>query len=141
MKKIVPLIVLALDISHNLRLVKVNCESNNLKQLDVSQNQLLTDINCSFNFIQNATLTYLDCEGNRFHKIDVSSNKLLNRIIYTRFEDSCKGFIIKVKPDYVDGSINLYPRYNSKLPEKLIIRVSQKKNKDTPSIDREKLTN
>ena len=129
MKKIVPLIVLALDISHNLRLVKVNCESNNLKQLDVSQNQLLTDINCSFN---------LDCEGNRFHKIDVSSNKLLNRIIYTRFEDSCKGFIIKVKPDYVDGSINLYPRYNSKLPEKLIIRVSQKKNKDTPSIDREK---
>lgn len=116
----------SIDLRHNYKLQKLNISHNRLK---------------SINLKKNTALTYLDCEGNRFHKIDVSSNKLLNRIIYTRFEDSCKGFIIKVKPDYVDGSIDLHPRYNSKLPEKLIIRVSKKRNKDTPSIDREKLTN
>lgn len=125
-----------LECSDN-RLTSINLQHNReLQKLNISHNRLK-----SINLKKNTALTYLDCEENRFHKIDVSNNKSLNRVIYTRFEDSCKRFIIKVKPDYVDGSINLYPRYNNKLPENLIIQVSKKENTNLPSIDRKKLTN
>ncbi|MDD4508388.1 MAG: hypothetical protein PHN26_05600, partial [Eubacteriaceae bacterium] len=61
----------------------LNCESNQLTQLDLNQNHKLEDLNCSYNQLEtldvrkNESLRGLNCSSNHLAKLDVNNNKNL----------------------------------------------------------------
>ena len=66
-----------------LLLTELNCQNNQLTNLDVNQNTALTELNCQNNQLtnldvsQNTTLTYFFCGDNQIECLDVSSNTAL----------------------------------------------------------------
>ncbi len=75
-----------LDLSNFPSLTYLNCESNQLTDLDLSNNKALTNLNCSVNELteldlsNNKALTYLNCESNQLTNLNLSVNKLLNHL-------------------------------------------------------------
>lgn len=65
-------------------IVYLNCNSNNLTNLDVSENTSLTQLWCDKNKLtnldisKNTLLTVLDCSSNRLTDLDVSKNAVLS---------------------------------------------------------------
>ena len=78
--------LISLDVSKNTALTRLNCSINQLTALDVSQNIALTELNCSDNQLttldvsKNTALTRLDGYNNQLIKLDVSKNTALTRL-------------------------------------------------------------
>ena len=75
-----------LDVSGNPALTVLNCAFNSLSELDVSGNPALKELNCVFNALsgldvsKNPALEYLDCDYNEIAALDVSSNPVLTSL-------------------------------------------------------------
>ena len=75
--------IASLDVTHNINLKKLFMSSNLLTSLDVSQNTLLDRIDCNDNHLanldisHNAQLIYLYCFNNQITNLDISNNTLL----------------------------------------------------------------
>lgn len=75
-----------LDVSKNTSLTSLSCIYNQLTLLDVSQNTTLTDLICGYNQLssldvsQNTALTYLFCSKNQLIVLDVSKNTALTSL-------------------------------------------------------------
>ncbi|MGB1308466.1 MAG: hypothetical protein ACPG6B_06125, partial [Oceanihabitans sp.] len=69
-----------------VNITELNCEKNELANLDTSSNLLLTSIKCGFNLIQNidvssnTNLDYLNAKANQLSNIDISANTLLEYV-------------------------------------------------------------
>ncbi len=72
-----------IDVSENLALTALDCQSNQLSELDVTNNSNLDRLNCWNNSLteldvsQNSNLRVLSCSINQLTSIDVSQNPLL----------------------------------------------------------------
>ncbi len=72
-----------LDVGKNTQLKRLMCNFNQLLQLDVSQNKQLTYLDCSYNKLtqlninKNTQLIYLGCSKNQLTKLDVGKNTKL----------------------------------------------------------------
>ncbi|MRX69561.1 T9SS type A sorting domain-containing protein [Flavobacterium resistens] len=79
-------ILTSIDVSKNLKLKKLNCNSNKLASLDVSKNLALTDLNVYYNNLttldvsKNLELKTLTCSLNRLTTLDVSKNLALKEL-------------------------------------------------------------
>ena len=75
-----------LDVSKNTALTSLSCAGNQLTELDVSNNTALTSLSCGGNQLteldvsNNTALTYLDCRSNQLTELDVSKNTALEII-------------------------------------------------------------
>ena len=72
-----------LDVSKNTALTSLSCAGNQLTELDVSNNTALTSLSCGgsqlteLDVSNNTALTYLDCRSNQLTELDVSNNTAL----------------------------------------------------------------
>ena len=72
-----------LDLSKNLFLTELRCDNNSLSSLNISNCQYLTTLFCSDNNLvdldisRNAALADLGCAGNKLKKLDLSNNPVL----------------------------------------------------------------
>ncbi|MHC0439744.1 leucine-rich repeat domain-containing protein [Flavobacterium sp. 3-210] len=79
-------VLTSIDVSKNLKLKKLNCNSNKLASLDVSKNLALTDLNVYYNNLttldvsKNLELKSLTCSLNRLTTLDVSKNLALTEL-------------------------------------------------------------
>ena len=99
--------LMELDVSQNEALDWLYCSNNNLTELDVSKNTKLTRLYCSDNNLtkldvsQNTELTTLNCSDNQLTKLDVSSNESLKTL-------NCSGQTREIPvPQGADGSWSL----------------------------------
>jgi Secretion system C-terminal sorting domain len=75
-----------LDVSKNVVLTNLACKSNQINSLNVSKNVVLTNLACKSNQLssldvsQNVTLTSLDCSFNKLINLDVSKNVALTSL-------------------------------------------------------------
>ena len=75
-----------LDVSKNLNLKTLFCNSIVLTELDVSKNTKLESLYCNNNYINslevnaNTSLEYLSCSSNQITELNLSENKLLNTL-------------------------------------------------------------
>ena len=75
-----------LDVSQNTALTYLICNNNQLTALDVSQNTALTHLDCRYNQLmdlnvsQNTGLTYLNCSKNQLMDLNVSQNTALIKL-------------------------------------------------------------
>ena len=73
----------SLDVSKNMKLIKLFCDRNKLKTLDVSKNTVLEMLECGGNLLttldlsKNPRLTYLYCPNNPLTSLDLSKNPKL----------------------------------------------------------------
>jgi len=73
----------SLDLSKNIKLISLYCQSNKLKNLNISKNIALTYLNCDDNALNaldisnNTSLEYLECSYNALQILDISNNTLL----------------------------------------------------------------
>ena len=79
--------LIALAVSKNTVLTRLDCYMNQLISLDVSKNTALTRLNCSINQLtaldvsQNIALTELNCSDNQLTTLDVSKNTALKSLV------------------------------------------------------------
>ena len=79
--------IINLDISQNTALTHLTCYYNQLSGLDVSQNAVLTELDCSTNHLsylnigQNANLTIIRCANNQLTSLDLSQIPNLNILV------------------------------------------------------------
>ncbi len=77
-----------LDISHNTKLITLACRRNQLTELDVSHNPDLVNLWCVFNALtdldvsQNPALADLSCGSNQLRNLDVSNNLVLEFLYF-----------------------------------------------------------
>lgn len=82
--------VISLDISDNIALTSLSCNSNGLKELDVSNNTILKHLSCNYNQLEsldlsnNTILKSLSCNLNQLESLDLNKNTSLSWL-------SCKG--------------------------------------------------
>ena len=73
----------SLDVTHNTKLVSLQCGYNKLSSLDVSNNVLLTELTCSGNSIRSLNIDnctkirYLSIESNLLTSLNIKNNPLL----------------------------------------------------------------
>ena len=73
-------------LSNNKALTYLNCEGNQLTNLDLSNNKALTYLNCESNQLtnldlsNNKELTFLICRGNQLKELDLRSNPALSEL-------------------------------------------------------------
>ncbi|MFT5875276.1 MAG: hypothetical protein ACI8WT_004259 [Clostridium sp.] len=69
-----------LDVSKNINLITLDCRSNQLKTLDLGKNTVLDELYCFYNNLttldvsKNTSLTDLECYRNQLTTLDVSKN-------------------------------------------------------------------
>ena len=72
-----------LDVSQNTVLTYLNCQSNQLTSIDVTHNTALTSLSCQLNQLasldvtNNTALTFLNCRSNQLTNLDISQNTAL----------------------------------------------------------------
>lgn len=72
-----------LDVTSNMALTELSCSFNQLTELDVSNNAALTELSCAINQLteldvtNNAALTELSCWRNQLTEMDISNNQNL----------------------------------------------------------------
>lgn len=75
-----------LDVSNNKKLRIFDCAGNQLTKLDVKENTALTHLTCTDNYLteldvsRNTALEYLFCNENRLTSLDVRANKALKEL-------------------------------------------------------------
>lgn len=73
-------------IEYFVNLESLDCDYNQLTELDVTSNMALTELSCSFNQLteldvtNNAALTELSCGSNQLTELDVTNNTALTRL-------------------------------------------------------------
>ncbi|MCI9844581.1 T9SS type A sorting domain-containing protein [Flavobacterium pectinovorum] len=76
-----------LDVSKNTALTSLRCSSNKLTSLDISKNIALSYLDCSENQLtgldvsKNIALSYLNCSNNKLNNLDVTKNTDLSTLI------------------------------------------------------------
>jgi hypothetical protein len=82
--------IISLDVSDNIALSSLNCNSNGLKELHVSNNTILKHLSCNYNQLEsldlsnNTILKSLSCNVNQLESLDLSKNTSLTSL-------SCRG--------------------------------------------------
>jgi hypothetical protein len=72
--------ITALDVSHCVDLMVLNCGDNKIASLDVTQNTKLKKLHCRFNLLtaldvsRNTDLIWLECYNNQLTSVDVTHN-------------------------------------------------------------------
>ena len=80
------ILLTSFDISQNVNLQYLDCQSTGIIELDVSQNTNLQTLGCSFNQLKsldvskNINLEYLNCHGAWINKLDVRQNTKLKEL-------------------------------------------------------------
>ena len=76
----------ALDVSNNLKLVKLICYGNNITSLNLLINSNLEYLDCDGNKLsaldlsKNVKLTFLDCRNNKLTELNLINNAVLNKV-------------------------------------------------------------